>query len=271
MLVSVCTVTYNRRPFIPFLIECFQHQDYKGELEWIIVDDGTDPIEDLVKDIPQVKYIKLDSKLPLGKKRNLMHQHCSGDILVYMDDDDYYPPTRISHAVQKLQDSSELCAGSSIIHVYYSHLHKILEFGPYGPNHATAGTFAFKKELLELTSYEDRDSLSEERAFLKDYTIPMIQLDPIHVILVISHNHHTFNKKNIIKQGVETSRQVSDWIQSPLLHQFYKYDIQCIPLRREEFTLRIGNVILKEAEIVQTLNQQHNYILQLSAKVKELQ
>ena len=99
----------------------------------------------------------------------------------------------------------------------------------------------------------------------------MIQLDPIHVILVISHNHHTFNKKNIIKQGVETSRQVSDWIQSPLLHQFYKYDIQCIPLRREEFTLRIGNVILKEAEIVQTLNQQHNYILQLSAKVKELQ
>jgi hypothetical protein len=200
-----------------------------------------------------------------------MHKHCSGDILVYMDDDDYYPPTRISHAVQKLQGSSELCAGSSIIHVYYSHLHKILEFGPYGPNHATAGTFAFKKELLELTSYEDKDCLSEERTFLKDYTIPMIQLDPIHVILVISHNHHTVNKKNIIKHGVETSMQVSDWIQTPLLHQFYKYDIQCIPLRHEEFTLRIGNVILKEDEIVKTLNQQHHYILQLTTKLKELQ
>ena len=270
MLVSVCTVTYNRRPFIPFLIQCFQHQDYVGEVEWIIVDDGTDPIEDLVKDIPQVKYIKLDKKLPLGKKRNVMHEHCSGDILVYMDDDDYYPPTRISHAVQKLQESDRLCAGSSMIHVYFSHLHKILEFGPYGVNHATAGTFAFKKELLSTCSYEETETLAEEAHFLKGFTIPMIQLDPKHVILVVSHSHNTFDKKSILKQGKETEMMVADWIENPILYQFFKYDIQCLTPKREEFSIRIGNTVMKEDEILKTLNQQHQYILHLSKQIKAM-
>lgn len=270
MLVSVCTVTYNRRPFIPFLIQCFQHQDYVGNVEWIIVDDGTDPIEDLVKDIPQVKYVKLHEKIPLGKKRNIMHEHCSGDILVYMDDDDYYPPTRISHAVKKLQESQCLCAGSSIIHVYYSHLHKILEFGPYGPNHATAGTFAFKKELLAITSYEENASLAEESYFLKGFTIPMVQLDPTQVILVVSHSHNSFDKKTIIKQGKDTDKLMTDWIENPILYQFFKYDIQCLPPKREEYSIRIGNTVMKEEEILKTLNQQHQYILYLSKQIKEL-
>jgi glycosyltransferase involved in cell wall biosynthesis len=271
MLVSVCTVTYNRRPFIPFLIQCFQHQDYVGEVEWIIVDDGTDPIEDLVKDIPQVKYIKLDKKLPLGKKRNLMHEYCSGDILVYMDDDDYYPPTRISHAVQKLQESECLCAGSSMIHVYYAHLHKIIEFGPYSDNHATAGTFAFKKELLSTCSYEETETLAEEAHFLKGFTIPMVQLDPKHVILVVSHSYNTFDKKTILKQGKETEMMVADWIVNPILYQFFKYDIQCLPPKREEFSIRIGNTVMKEDEILKTLNQQHQYILHLSKQIKEIE
>ena len=57
--VSICTPTYNRRPFIPFMLKCFEHQDYpKDRMEWIIIDDGTDPIEDLVKDHPNIKYFK---------------------------------------------------------------------------------------------------------------------------------------------------------------------------------------------------------------------
>ena len=67
--VSICTPTFNRRPFISSMIKCFLHQDYpKEKMEWIIIDDGTDKIEDLVKDIPQVKYFKYDTKMSLGKK-----------------------------------------------------------------------------------------------------------------------------------------------------------------------------------------------------------
>ena len=56
-LVSICTPTFNRRPFIPFLIKCIAAQTYpKSRIEWIIIDDGTDPIGDLVEAIDNVKY-----------------------------------------------------------------------------------------------------------------------------------------------------------------------------------------------------------------------
>jgi|LauGreDrversion4_2_1035121.scaffolds.fasta_scaffold03733_8 glycosyltransferase involved in cell wall biosynthesis len=222
MKVSICTPTYNRRPFIPTLIQCVRHQTYTGPLEWVIVDDGTDPIGDLVASLPQVKYIRLHKKAHLGYKRNLLHANCTGDILVYMDDDDYYPPTRISHAVERLMSSSALIAGSSIIHVYYPHLGEVIEFGPYGKNHATAGTFAFKKELLDLTSYHEESCMGEEKYFLKNYTIPMIQLDPQQVILVVCHPFNTVDKKQVLQhQGKSYKYNIQHWITDKDMHLFF--------------------------------------------------
>ena len=106
--VSICTPTYNRRPFFEGLIKCFQNQNYpKDKIEWIIVDDGIDKIEDLVENIEQVRYISLEEKVNLGKKRNMMHEMAIGDIIVYMDDDDYYPPDRVSHAVDSLMKNNK--------------------------------------------------------------------------------------------------------------------------------------------------------------------
>ena len=167
-LVSLCTPTYNRRPFIETMFECYRNQTYpKNRIEWVIVDDGTDKIEDLIQgsNIPEIKYFKFDEKMTLGAKRNFMHEKCNGSIIVYMDDDDYYPPDRISHAVEKLQNDKEaLCAGSSEIYVYFKTMKKMMQCGPYGSKHATAGTFAFKKELLSKTRYNDTAALAEEKA-----------------------------------------------------------------------------------------------------------
>jgi glycosyltransferase involved in cell wall biosynthesis len=199
--VSVCTPTFNRRPFIPYMIKCFEHQDYpKERIEWIIIDDGTDKIGDLVKHIPQVKYFSVEKKLLLGNKRNIMHEKSKGDIIVYMDDDDYYPPERISHAVSMLMKTpNALCAGSSEIYIYFKHIQKMYQFGPYKETHSTAGTFAFRKELLKITRYEDTAALAEEKHFLKNYTIPFVQLDPIKTILVFSHPHNTFDKRRLLE------------------------------------------------------------------------
>lgn len=203
--VSVCTPTFNRRPFIEMMFECFRNQTYpKDRMEWIIVDDGSDKIEDLIQssNIEQIKYYKVDKKMSLGEKRNYMHKFVKGTIIVYMDDDDYYPPERVSHAVDKLQQNKEaMCAGSSEIYVYFKHIQRMYQFGPYGPNHATAGTFAFRTELLKSTSYEDHAALAEEKKFLKNYTVPFVQLDPLKSILVFSHIHNTFDKRNLLKNN----------------------------------------------------------------------
>lgn len=226
--VSVCTPTFNRRPFIPGMIKCFDNQTYpKDRIEWIIIDDGTDKIEDLVQDHPSVKYYKYDTKLKLGKKRNMMHDKSKGDILVYMDDDDYYPPERISHAVEKLQsDNKVLCAGSSEIYIYFKHINKMYQFGPYGPNHATAGTFAFKKKLLNTSKYDEDACIAEEKCFLKDYTVPFIQLEPTKTILVFSHEHNTFDKRKLLDNKQEkyvkvSKKTVNHFIKQPDLKDFY--------------------------------------------------
>lgn len=230
--VSVCTPTFNRRPFIPYMISCFEHQNYpKDKLEWIIIDDGTDKIEDLVVNIPEVKYFKYDKKMSLGEKRNIMHTKTKGDIIVYMDDDDYYPPERISHAVERLLSNPDaLCAGSSEIYIYFKHIKQMYQFGPYGPKHATAGTFAFKRELLKKSCYDNSAALAEEKKFLKDYTIPFVQLDPIKTILVFSHEHNTFDKKKLLKDAdprvtKPSNKTVDMFIKQPVLKEFYMNDI----------------------------------------------
>lgn len=233
--VSVCTPTYNRRPFIPMMLKCFEHQTYPKELiEWIIVDDGTDKIEELVTHLPNVKYFKIEEKVTLGKKRNVAHQHCTGDIIVYMDDDDYYPPERISHAVEALQKNPDkLCAGSSKMHIYFKHIKKMYTLGPYKENHATAATFAFRKEMLKLTSYQDEACMAEEMHFLKNYSIPMVQLDSLKTILIFSHNQNSFDKKTLLTQVnspyiKESALKVSDIISDRLIYDFFMVGIDKI-------------------------------------------
>ena len=198
--VSVCTPTFNRRQFIPYIIECFEQQDYpKERMEWVIVDDGSNTVEDLVSHIPQVRYFKYEQKMTLGRKRNVMHAHAQGDIIVYMDDDDYYPPERVSHAVQTLTANPRaLCAGSSTLHIYFKHAQTLCVYGPYSDNHATAGTFAFKRKLLDMTRYEDSATHAEEKAFLKDYTIPFVQLDPNKTTVLLSHEENTVDKRGML-------------------------------------------------------------------------
>jgi glycosyltransferase involved in cell wall biosynthesis len=226
--VSICTPTFNRRPFFPTIIKCFDGQTYpKDRMEWIIVDDGTDKIEDIVKHHPLVKYFKYDEKMPLGKKRNIMHQKACGSIIVYMDDDDYYPPERVSHAVEMLvKNPKALCAGSSEMYIYFKDSEQMIQFGPYGPNHATAGTFAFRKELLREHKYNNDACLAEEREFLNGYTVPFVQLDPMKAILVFSHRHNTFDKRTLLNDPFSnvmrlSEKKVGDFIKDADVAEFF--------------------------------------------------
>jgi hypothetical protein len=272
--VSVCTPTFNRRPFIPIIIKCFENQTYpRDKMEWIIVDDGTDKIEDLVAELPYVKYFKYDEKMTLGKKRNISNEKAKGDIIVYMDDDDYYPPERVKHAVEILKESKALCAGSSAMFIYFKHINKMLQFGPYGPNHATAATFAFKKELLEQTRFDEESSVAEERKFLKEYKIPFVQLESIKSILVFSHDHNSFDKKELLKQMPnpnihETPLLPKDLVREPEILKFFMEDIDTLlnnyepgkPDYKPDVKRHLAKIkIERENKIQEMMKQQSEY------------
>jgi glycosyltransferase involved in cell wall biosynthesis len=290
--VSICTPTFNRRPFYDMLIKCFFSQTYPRErVEWIIIDDGTDKIEDLVKDIPQVKYYKYEEKLNIGKKRNIMHEKTKGDIIIYMDDDDFYPPERISHAVDTLiKNPSFLIAGSSEMYIYFKHINKLYQFGPYGKFHSTAATFAFRRELLNQTSYSHDAALAEEKHFLNNYTIPLIQLDPMKTILVFSHIHNSLDKKTLLhpdrlNEFVKVSPvKVSDFIKEPELVKFYMNDIDVMleqytqgkpenkpdVMKQLEEMNRTREKMVLEYQLQQTQQQAHQYIQQMQVQLSQL-
>ena len=233
--VSVLTPTYNRRRFIPALIACYKSQNYpKDRLEWIVLDDGQDSVEDLFteakKTIPNLRYIKLQSKLLIGAKRNRMHREAKGDILVSKDDDDFYFPERVSHVVQKFQQYPKAqLAGSSILHMYYTDVKVILRLGPYGPNHCTNGTLAVRSSYAKTHFYDETVGFAEEKSFLENYRNPMIQLDPFKVMLVMSHSENTFNKKQFLSDDQlernpfikMTQYKIRDFIKDKDLREFY--------------------------------------------------
>ena len=230
--VSVITPTYNRRRFIPHLIKCYREQTYKKtRMEWIILDDGQDKVKDLfeeaAKDIPNIRYYSLDEKVTIGAKRNRLNDLSTGDIIVAMDDDDYYPPERVTHAVTRFKsaDPTIQLAGSSEIYMYYTDNKTIYKLGPYNPNHATNGTMAWKSSYAKSHRYDEFVTHAEERSFLEDYKHRMIQLDPFKVMLVMSHSENTFDKKKLREEPnpliKKTGMKIKDFIKDAGLRAFF--------------------------------------------------
>jgi glycosyltransferase involved in cell wall biosynthesis len=137
----------------------------------------------------------------LSDLRNIGNAWCSGDIIICMDDDDYYPPERIEHAVNCLMNSSKLIAGCSPVHMYEYDMQKLYKFDCFGENHSTNNCFAYKRKYLENHSHAPGLSNGEELSFTNKFSEPMIQLNSNKTIVVSSHNNNTFNKKDLCISG----------------------------------------------------------------------
>ena len=143
-----------------------------------------------------------------------------------MDDDDYYHPDSVRHVVIKFSLNPTIqLSGSSILYIYYTDNKKIYKLGPYGPNHCTNGTLAVRKQYANTHLYDETVTHAEEKSFLESYKNPMIQLDPMKVMLVISHSQNTFDKKAIREQKSQfvndTSLTLKNFIRSAELRNFY--------------------------------------------------
>jgi len=230
-LVSIVTPTYNRRRFIPSLIKMVQQQTYPRDcLEWVIYDDGQEPIGDLLESakdsLPKLNYIFSDEKMTIGEKRNRLNKEAKGDILIAMDDDDFYFPERVSAAVTALLKSPSVdLAGSSKIFMFFTDTKEIYSVGPYFHNHATNGTMAWTKRYANTRKYDELVAFAEEKSFLEDYKNPLIQLDPMKVMLVISHSDNTFDKTTLRNKEnpliKKTSLSLKDFIKDNDIREFF--------------------------------------------------
>lgn len=237
--VSVVTPTYNRRKFIPTLIEIYRAQTFpKHRMEWIIIDDGPESVADLfeeaAKTLPNVRYLRMEDKLRIGAKRNLLNDAACAPIIVAMDDDDYYPPDRVETVVRAFKKYPRVdLAGSSEMNLYYVDTRVIYTVGPYSPNHATNGTMAWRKTYADRHRYNEYVTQAEEVSFLQDYRHPMIQLDPKKTILVLCHSDNTVDKQDLRQEHLSAVHdhpskmrrsplQLADVVREPERRAFYE-------------------------------------------------
>jgi len=205
-MVSIVTPTFNRRKFIPNLIRCIEAQTYTN-YEWIILDDGDDKIGDLVKHLPYVRYHSYEKKIPIGEKRNLGNSMAHGGYIMYADDDDYHQPTRIEHSLDALKKNpAAFIAGSSSMYIYYKTRNELYKTIHFHDKHLTAGTFFFRKSLLNITKFDNKAAMSEEKFFLKEYRINVAQIAPESTIVINCHEYNTFDKNILLgSKGIETT------------------------------------------------------------------
>jgi glycosyltransferase involved in cell wall biosynthesis len=114
-LVSCIMPTCDRRDFVSQAIGYFLRQDYPDR-ELILLDDGAQPVGDLAPEDARIKYVRLDEKLTLGAKRNRACELANGEVIVHWDDDDWYPPRRLSVQVQAMVASrADMCGTSRLL------------------------------------------------------------------------------------------------------------------------------------------------------------
>ncbi|MXV49662.1 glycosyltransferase [Pedobacter sp. HMF7647] len=115
-LVSCVMPTYNRRKFIPHAIRYFMRQEHPNK-ELIIVDDGSDSIEDLIPNNENIKYIRLKKKVTLGEKLNIACNKAEGSIIANWDDDDWYAPRRLKYQVAELaKHQTQVCGINNLLY-----------------------------------------------------------------------------------------------------------------------------------------------------------
>jgi predicted O-methyltransferase YrrM len=104
-LVSCILPTANRRHLLPRAITYFMRQTYQNR-ELIILDDGTEPVRDLLPCDPRIRYIHLQGSRTLGEKRNLACESAEGEFIAHWDDDDWSADWRLTYQMEELANNS---------------------------------------------------------------------------------------------------------------------------------------------------------------------
>lgn len=149
-LVSCIMPTSNRRAFVPMAIRAFTRQDYR-ERELIIVDDGADPVADLVPPDPQIRYLRHQQKASVGAKRNLACEQAKGSLIAHWDDDDWHAPWRLSYQIEALlKQQADLCGLDTLW--FFDPLKNLgwqFRYAAHGRRWLAGGSFCYRRTLWE--------------------------------------------------------------------------------------------------------------------------
>lgn len=186
--VSVLTPTKDRGHLFQIAVHNFVHFLYpRHKLEWVIVNNGRDSVESLLPTNANIKYIELDpdQSYTIGRLRNMCVEEATHDILVHMDDDDYYPDSSIIARVKALQKYSSQkvgCVGCVSVGCY-DLLTSRSTTASDGPRSLVEASMAYTRSFWSKQSFNDMDTKGENNYFLQ-YRHSKVRAIPFQFVLV---------------------------------------------------------------------------------------
>jgi hypothetical protein len=214
--VSLVTVTHsNRHELLSLVAETIRAQDYPHIIEWVIVNgtpsDGdlrdTLAEEDLNNGNIPIRMCSPSSEEESSSTtknfwnnlRYVANQRANGNVVVVMDDDTYYPSSRVSHAVKQLQKHpKKLVAGCAPVLMYDFETSRLYQYTHVGDSYSIDACLAYRQECSDRLFPLDATS---DTTVHHSFRQPMIQLSPAKTCLHFSHPCNTTDFK---RHDIET-------------------------------------------------------------------
>lgn len=113
-LVSVLVTTFNRRRYLREALAGLLGQTY-GRFEAIVVNDGGEPVADVVEHFADPRLTLIERRENRGKAASLNEAlaRASGTYVAYLDDDDRYYPHHLARLVETLEGDTDCGAAYS--------------------------------------------------------------------------------------------------------------------------------------------------------------
>jgi len=209
--ISIVTLLYNRARFFDLACHNIMVSDYpKDKIEWVIIDDSDDPEENVgdkvikVKDNAdplKIKYIPLEVRTPVSKKRNLGVDAASNSIILMMDDDDHYPETSFRRRVAwlTLHPWKPKAVACTTIACY--DLVKAISAVNVPPmdlplsQRISEATLTFYKWWWDEGQFPSDVQVGEGESFLRGREDEVLELPPQQIIVAFSHGKNTSSRR----------------------------------------------------------------------------
>ena len=93
-MISVIVPAYNGEKYLARALESILAQDYRP-IEIVVVDDGsTDNTASIARSYREVRYVyQAHQGLPAARNTGLAN--CTGELISFLDADDYWPPNKL--------------------------------------------------------------------------------------------------------------------------------------------------------------------------------
>ena len=204
--ISICMPTFNRKKFMKLVELNYNNTNYpKDKIEFIIVDDGTDPVKDDIPKGDNIKYYFYKKKGTIGWKRNECVRLATNNIIAFMDDDDFYYPNSLLNRVGNLLKSGKDCVFCSTIGSFHiKKLSSIINPSPIEyplEKKVSEATLTFKKSFWHNNKFNNEDTINEGEAFVKNALNKCKEINWEDVIVQLLHTYNTCNKKLDIEDG----------------------------------------------------------------------